>query len=94
MPTNSKREDFATWLKILKITDKAYGLTVPLAQYRVYEEQSSAKKLNMAKENWYLYRHLEGLALLPAVYYFSHYAVRGVLRTHFPKLARSVGVLH
>ena len=36
MPINTKREDFATWLHILKKVDYAYGLTQPLAKYRVY----------------------------------------------------------
>lgn len=94
MPTNTKREDFATWLSILKRIDYAYGLNQPLAQYRVYANQTSSKKLNMAKENWKLYRNIEGHSLIKSFYYFSHYAVRGVLRAKFPKLARTLGVLH
>lgn len=93
MPLGTKREDFATWLKILKKVDFAYGIKESLAQYRVYENQSSGKKAKMAKENWKLYREIEKLNLLKACYYFSHYAVRGVLRTKFPKIARFLGVL-
>jgi len=43
--------------------------------------------MNMAQENWNLYRNIEGLNLLESVYYFSHYAVNGILRTSFPKLS-------
>jgi glycosyltransferase involved in cell wall biosynthesis len=93
MPTNTKREDFATWLNVLKKIDFAYGIKENLAQYRVYENQSSGKKAKMAKENWKLYREIEKLNLLKACYYFSHYAVRGVLRTKFPKIARFIGFL-
>lgn len=93
MPTNTKREDFATWLQLLKKVDYAYGLNETLAQYRVYQNQTSAKKAKMAKENWRLYRELEGLNLIKASYYFSHYAVRGLLRTKAPGLARRLGVL-
>lgn len=93
MPTSTKREDFATWLNILKQIDFAHGLTVPLAQYRVYANQTSGKKASMAKENWRLYRDLEKLNFFQASYYFGHYAVRGVLRTKFPKLAKLLGVL-
>ena len=93
MPTSTKREDFATWLNILKQIDFAHGLTVPLAQYRVYANQTSGKKVSMAKENWRLYRDLEKLNFFQASYYFGHYAVRGVLRTKFPKLAKLLGVL-
>lgn len=94
MPTSTKREDFAAWLNILKQIDFAYGLTEPLAQYRVYANQTSSKKASMAKENWRLYRNLEKLNLFQASYCFVHYAVNGVLRTKFPRLARSLGVLH
>lgn len=93
MPTNTKREDFATWLNILKKVDFAYGIKQNLSQYRVYKSQSSNKKVKMAKENWKLYREIEKLNLLKACYYFSHYAVRGVLRTKFPKIARFIGFL-
>lgn len=93
MPTNTKREDFATWLKLLRKVDYAYGLSEPLAQYRVYQNQTSAKKAKMAKENWRLYREVEGLSLIKASYYFSHYAIRGLLRTKAPGLARRLGVL-
>ncbi|AKX46869.1 glycosyl transferase [Thiopseudomonas alkaliphila] len=94
MPTETKREDYATWLSILKKADYAYGMPEVLAQYRVYANQSSAKKGKMAKENWKLYRHIENLNVIKSAYYFSHYIIRGVLRTKFPKLARMLGVLH
>ena len=94
MPTETKREDYATWLSILKRTDCAYGLSEVLGQYRVYANQSSAKKGKMAKENWKLYRNIENLGVIKSAYYFSHYVIRGVLRTKFPKLARMLGVLH
>lgn len=93
MPISTKREDYATWLYILKKTDYAYGISDVLAQYRVYSTQSSAKKLKMAKENWYLYREIEKLGVMRSAYYFTHYALRGVLRTKFPRLARMLGVL-
>ena len=94
MPTETKREDYATWLSILKKTDYAYGMPEILGQYRVYANQSSAKKGKMAKENWKLYRNIENLSVIKSVYYFGHYAIRGVLRTKFPKLARMLGILH
>ena len=94
MPINTKREDYATWLAILKKIDYAYGMNEVLAQYRVYDSQASSKKAKMAKENWRLYRDVEKLGLLKSVYYFSHYAIRGVLRTKFPHLARLIRVLN
>ncbi|WP_105265356.1 glycosyltransferase family 2 protein [Pseudoalteromonas sp. T1lg76] len=93
MPLNTKREDFATWLCILKKVDFAYGYQDVLAQYRVYASQSSGKKAQMAQENWYLYRHIEKLGFIRSTYYFVHYAVKGILRTKCPSLARFLGVL-
>ncbi|MCT7492530.1 glycosyltransferase family 2 protein [Aliarcobacter cryaerophilus] len=93
MPTNTKREDFATWLSICKKVDFAYGIKENLSQYRVYKSQSSNKKVKMAKENWKLYREIEKLNIFKAIYYFSHYAIRGILRTKFPKIAIFLGVL-
>ena len=93
MPTNTKREDFATWLQLLKRVEYAHGLNETLAQYRVYSNQSSAKKMNMAAENWRLYRQIEELNLLKASYYFLHYIVKGLLRTKAPRLAKILGVL-
>ena len=94
MPTNTKREDFATWLKILKKVDCAYGINESLAQYRVYDAQSSSKKVNMAKENWRLYKDIEKLGTIKSIYYFAHYSIRGLLRTKFPCIAKVLGVLH
>lgn len=93
MPLDTKREDYAAWLNIMKHVKFAYGIQDELAQYRVYEGQSSAKKAKMASENWRLYRQIEKLGLLRSVYYFSQYAVRGVLRVKFPRIARKLKIL-
>lgn len=94
MPASTKREDFATWLQILKKVDYAYGINELLAQYRVYDAQSSSKKVNMAKENWRLYKDIEKLGTIKSIYYFAHYSIRGLLRTKFPRIARVLGILH
>ncbi|SFR49320.1 glycosyltransferase family 2 protein [Thiomicrospira sp. ALE5] len=93
MPLIRKRQDLGLWLKLLKKTDYAYGLNQTLAQYRVRTDSISANKANAAKFTWRLYREVEGLNLIKASYYFSHYAVRGLLRTKAPGLARRLGVL-
>ncbi|KUM52488.1 glycosyltransferase family 2 protein [Rheinheimera sp. EpRS3] len=93
MPSSTKREDFATWINILKKIDYAYGLNEVLAKYRVYSAQISASKVKMAKETWRFYREVERLGLFSSLYYFSHYALRGVLRAKFPSAARFLGVL-
>ena len=93
MPSDTKREDYATWLNILKDTDYAYGINECLASYRVHPSQSSSKKINMAFENFLLYRK-EERGWGRTVYYFINYAFRGYLRTKLPRLAILLGVLH
>ncbi|MCW2257104.1 glycosyltransferase involved in cell wall biosynthesis [Providencia alcalifaciens] len=94
MPLGTKREDYALWLKIMREKNIiAYGLNEILACYRIYEGQSSSKKLSMAKENWNLLRKQEGLVLHLALYYFFQYSCRGLLRDRFPSLAIKLGFL-
>lgn len=93
MTNSTSREDFATWLYLLKKLDYAYALNINLSQYRVYSSQSSSNKIKMAIETWRLYREVEGLSLIKAGYYFSHYALRGLLRTKAPRLAKIIGFL-
>lgn len=93
MPLIRKRQDLGLWLKLLKKTEYAYGLNETLAQYRVRTDSISANKANAAKFTWRLYREVEGLNLIKASYYFCHYALRGLLRTKAPGLAKLLGVL-
>lgn len=93
MPLIRKRQDFGLWLRLLKKVDYAYGIQQPLAQYRVRSGSISSNKSNAAAYTWRLYRDVEQLNLLKASYCFAHYAVRGVLRSRFPNLARKLGVL-
>lgn len=85
IPNNTKREDYAFWLKIIKKTHFAFGLNQVLAQYRIHPEQNSRIKLHMAKETWHLYRNIEQLSFIKSIYYFSNYAIRGVFRTYVIK---------
>ncbi len=93
MPLIRKRQDLGLWLKLLKMTSCAYGLEEPLAQYRVRTDSISSNKASAARYTWRLYRDVEALNIFEASYYFSHYAINGLLRTKFPKLARFIGVL-
>ncbi|WP_176719658.1 glycosyltransferase family 2 protein [Salinivibrio sp. BNH] len=80
MPLIRKRQDFGLWLRILKKCGIAYGIAQPLAKYRVRKDSISSNKLKAALYNWKLYREVENLNLFQALYYFSHYAISGVLR--------------
>lgn len=92
MPLIRKRQDLGLWLKLLKKTDYAYGLNETLAQYRVHSDSISANKINAAKYTWQLYREVESLNFIKASYYFSYYAICGLLRTKAPTMARVLGL--
>lgn len=81
-PLNTKREDYAMWLMVIKKAGYAYGLNKNLAQYRVHSKQSSKNKLKMAYETWFLYRHIEKLNSFSSIFYFLNYTVRGFFRTY------------
>ena len=93
MPLIKKRQDWGLWLRLLKVSDYAYGLDEDLASYRTHDESISANKFNAASYTWRLYRDCEKLSFLKASYYFSHYAARGFLRHKLPSLAKILGIL-
>lgn len=93
MPLIRKRQDFGLWLRLLKQTEFACGIQTTLAMYREHSGSISANKIDAAKYTWRLYRDVEGLPLIKSMYYFANYAVRGVLRSKVPGLAKRLGVL-
>lgn len=72
------RQDYAFWLTITKKGFPAYGLPEVLAKYRLVKDSISSNKFKAAKQNWYVYRHIEKQSLLKSLWYFSNYAVKSV----------------
>jgi teichuronic acid biosynthesis glycosyltransferase TuaG len=93
MPLIRKRQDLGLWLKLLKKVPYGYGISDVLAQYQLRSDSISANKILAAKYTWHLYRKVECLQPLKASYYFAHYAVNGLLRTKFHRLAKLLGRL-
>lgn len=91
MPLIRKRQDLGLWLRILKKIPYAYGVQEVLGQYQLRSDSISANKISAAKYTWRLYRDVEKLNIFLASYYFMHYAVNGILRTKFPRLAKALG---
>ncbi|TDR57259.1 glycosyl transferase family 2 [Halomonas ventosae] len=91
MPLIRKRQDVGLWLRILKDIPYAHGLDEVLAQYQLRSDSISANKLKAASYTWRLYRDVEKLTMPVAAYYFAHYAINGVLRKNFPRLASALG---
>ncbi|QLE86117.1 glycosyltransferase family 2 protein [Shewanella sp. Scap07] len=78
MPNIAKRQDLALWLRILKKTDRAYGIQESLADYYVGVSSVSANKVIAAKYQWRVYREIEKLGLIQSLYYFFSYAFQAV----------------
>jgi len=60
VPNIKKRNDFALWLQILKITEYCYGMQDVLATYRLGRQGSvSHNKIIQIKYHWQLYHEIE-----------------------------------
>ncbi|MDR1169809.1 MAG: glycosyltransferase [Prevotellaceae bacterium] len=64
MPEIRKRQDWAFWLKIIKITNYASGIEEPLALYRIRNNSLSKNKLGLLKYNFAIYRDIEQFSTL------------------------------
>lgn len=71
-------DDFVCWLGILKRGFIAHGLNEDLMRYRVMARSVSRNKGKSAREVWTTYRQIERLALPPAAWHFSRYALNAL----------------
>lgn len=73
MPNLRKRQDWAAWLKISKLTNSIRGIDKPLAEYRIYNNSLSRNKLNLIKYNWKVYKEIEGFSILKSAILFTRF---------------------
>jgi teichuronic acid biosynthesis glycosyltransferase TuaG len=92
MPPLPKRQDFAFWLDLLANAD-AHGLNERLMTYHARPQSVSSAKGQAAAHTWRMYRAHLHLPLPQAAWYFANYALRGLIRTRAPGLARAMGWL-
>lgn len=78
--TEARRDDFILWLSILKRGFTAYGLQEDLARYRVVTGSLSSKPKRSAAWTWSIYRCVEKLNLLHALWCMAHYGTRAMLK--------------
>ena len=78
MPDLKRRQDAATWLKVLKSGHPCYGLREVLAEYRRVNNSLSSNKLQSVMGVLKLYREVEHLSLPLSCYYFIRYALLAV----------------
>ena len=80
MPLVRRGQDTATWWKVLKKIDRAYGYSKVLSIYRRPEKSLSSNKFKALKRTWNLYRNVEHLNLAKSSYYFTIYCFNAVKR--------------
>lgn len=73
-------EDTATWWKVLKKIDCAFGLDESLTLYRRLGKSLSSNKIEAVRRIWFLYRKVEHLNLFYSFYCFCFWAFRAVKR--------------
>lgn len=73
---NHSHEDYILWLSILKKGYIAQNSGKVSACYRVREHSVSSNKLKALSWQWDIYRNVEKIGLLKAVYCFTHYAYK------------------
>jgi teichuronic acid biosynthesis glycosyltransferase TuaG len=73
-------DDYACWLDLLRPGGIAVGLHEDLMRYRVLRSSWSRNKVRYSRHVWKTYRDVEHLGLLQSSWSFAHYAVRGVLK--------------
>lgn len=78
MPDLRRRQDAATWLRILKSGYDCYGLDEILAEYRRTKKSLSSNKFKSAISTWHLYRDVEHLPLPFCCYCFARYVILAV----------------
>ena len=80
MPNVRRGQDTATWWKVLKKIDCAYGQDEILAIYRRPKHSLSSNKLTALKRTWNLYRNVEKFGVLKSAFYFAFYLKNAVMR--------------
>ena len=80
MPDVWRGQDTATWWKVLKKIDCAYGLNEVLSYYRRGRASLSSNKFTALKRTWNLYRNVERFGIVKSMMYFVAYCFNAVRR--------------
>lgn len=73
-------QDTATWWKVLKKVERAYGMREVMAIYRRSDGSLSSNKLTALKRTWNLYRNVEHLNVFKSSFCFMFYVFNAVKR--------------
>lgn len=80
MPEIKRRQDFALWLKLLKLVPNAYSVSQSLCSYRVSSHSLSSNKFKAIFYTWLVYYKIEKINIFFCVFYFSSYLVHSFKR--------------
>ena len=80
VPNIRKRNDDALWLQMLKKEKYIYGIPIILARYRVRGNSISAKKIDLIKYHWILYRQIERLSIIRSAFHVIYWCVIKILK--------------
>jgi len=80
MPKIKTSQDYAYWLSILKRDTRAHLLPEVLTSYRIHNGSLSRNKFIKAKQQWSIYRDIEGISLIRAIPFFVSYAYQALTR--------------
>lgn len=80
MPNVKRGQDTATWWKVLKQIECAYGINEVLSYYRRTNDTLSSNKLRALKRTWNLYRNIEHLNMFYSFYNFCWYILNAIRR--------------
>lgn len=74
MEKDDMHEDFAVWLKILKLGVIAYGVNEPLLIYRISKSSKSGNKFKTIKMTYKVYRYI-GINPIGSVYFMLRHVI-------------------
>ena len=80
MPNLKRGQDTATWWKVLRSINFAYGMNEIMSYYRRTDTSLSSNKLVALNRTWNLYRNIENLSILNSAYYFTWYCFNATRR--------------
>lgn len=79
-PVDLYHEDYALWLKLLKLGYTASGCEEILVDWRVLENARSFNKWSAAKNRWKVYRQMEKLPIGKSLRVFAAYTYSGIAK--------------
>jgi len=86
-PLFPKCEDYALWLEILRKGEMGRGIQQSLTNYVSRKGSLSSGKLELAKNNWRIYRNVESFGFFPSLFFLytnflAHLLKRRKSKTH------------